>query len=180
MSVSGITETALYLSFILEDETFAIDVSSVREVLDLSKITKVPRTPDFMRGVINIRGSVVPVIDMRRKFGMPKTESTVNTRIIVMEIVTDAQTIVLGAVADSVNDVLELEPDGIEPTPEIGSNWKTEFIKGIGKRDNTFIMILDIGLVFSSEELESVDEAGKSMPPASTEEPEAEAAGAPA
>ncbi len=163
MSVEGITETALYLTFILEDERFAIDVSQVREVLDLSKITKVPRTPEFMRGVINIRGSVVPVIDMRLKFGLPVAESTVNTRIIVMEIVTEAQTIVVGAVADSVNDVLEIEPDQIEPPPEIGSRWKSEFIKGIGKRDSTFVMILDIGLVFSSEELAGVQEAGTNL-----------------
>ena len=163
MSVSEITETALYLTFILEDETFAIDVSQVREVLDLSRITKVPRTPDFVRGVINIRGNVVPVVDFRMKFGMEMTESTVNTRIIIMEITINDKTIIVGAIADSVNDVLEIEPDQIEPAPEIGSRWKSEFIKGIGKHNDKFIMILDIGLVFSSDELALVGDTGKDV-----------------
>ena len=165
MSVSEITETALYLTFILEDETFAIDVSQVREILDLSRITKVPRTPDFVRGVINIRGNVVPVIDMRMKFGMEMAESTVHTRIIVMEITIDEKTTILGAIADSVNDVLEIDPNDIEPPPEIGSRWRSEFIKGIGKHNNNFIMILDIGLVFSSDELAMVGDTGKTVSP---------------
>ena len=165
MSVSEITETALYLTFILEDETFSIDVSQVREVLDLSRITKVPRTPDFVRGVINIRGNVVPVIDMRTKFGMEMVESTVHTRIIVMEITTNDRTTVLGAIADSVNDVLEIDPNDIEPPPEIGSKWRSEFIKGIGKYNDNFIMILDIGLVFTSDELAMVGDTGKGVLP---------------
>ncbi len=156
MSVSGITETALYLTFQLEDEAFALDVSQVREILDLTSITKVPRAPDFMRGVINVRGSVVPVIDMRRKFGMPLTEGTVDTRIIIMEISLEGKTTVLGAIADSVNDVLELEPGQIEDPPEIGSRWRSEFIKGIGKQGDRFIIIIDIDRVFSSDDLVAV------------------------
>ncbi len=153
MSVSGITETALYLTFELEDEVFAIDVSQVREVLDMTTISKVPRSPDFMRGVINVRGSVVPVMDLRTKFGLALAETTVNTRIVIMEINVDDKKIVLGAVADSVNDVLELDPDQIEDPPEIGSRWRSEFIKGIGKRDEKFVIILDVDRVFSSDEL---------------------------
>ncbi len=156
MSVSGITETALYLTFQLEDEAFALDVSQVREILDITAITKVPRAPDFMRGVINVRGSVVPVIDLRMKFGMPQVEGTVDTRIIIMEISLEGKTTVLGAIADSVNDVLELEPGQIEDTPEIGSRWRSEFIKGIGKRDDRFIIIIDIDRVFSSDDLVAV------------------------
>ncbi len=153
MTVSGITETALYLTFELEDEIFAVDVSQVREVLDLTTISKVPRSPEFMRGVINVRGSVVPVMDLRTKFGMNLVESTVNTRIIITEINMDAKKIVLGAIADSVNDVLELEPDQIEEPPEIGSRWRSEFIKGIGKGEDKFIIILNVDRVFSTEEL---------------------------
>ncbi len=99
MTVSGITKTALYLTFQLEDEAFALDVSQVREILDLTSITKVPRAPDFMRGVINVRGSVVPIIDLRMKFGMPLAKSTVDTRIIIMEIFLEGKTTVLGAIA---------------------------------------------------------------------------------
>src|SRR5512139_3658576 len=109
MSVSTITETTQYLTFKLDEEIFALDVAKVREILEYSAVTKVPQTPDFMRGVINLRGSVVPVIDLRLKFGMSATEQTVNTCIIVMEIAIDQETAIVGALADSVQEVLELE-----------------------------------------------------------------------
>jgi len=156
MSVTSITEAAQYLTFKLSDEIFAVEVARVREILEFTHITKVPRTPGFMRGVINVRGSVVPVIDLRLKFGMTMTEQSINTCIIVLEIDFGGETSILGALADSVQEVVELEPDQIEPAPKIGIQLKTEFIKGIGKRDNEFIMILDIDRVFSGEELESI------------------------
>ncbi len=160
MSVSSITETTQYLTFKLGDEVFAIEISKVREVLDFTAITKVPRTPDFMRGVINLRGNVVPVVDMRLKFGMTKTENTVNTCIIIVEISLDGDTTVLGALADSVQEVIDLEPDKIEPAPRIGTRLRTDFIKGMGKRDDNFIIILDIDKVFSIDELSLVRDAG--------------------
>lgn len=153
MSVATITETGQYLSFKLEEEVFALDISKVREVLDFTKVTKVPQTPDFMLGVINLRGSVVPVVDMRLKFGLSKTERTLNTCIIIVEIELDGETTVLGALADSVQEVLELDPDHIEPPPRIGTRLKTTFIKGMGKRDDKFLILLDIDKVFSAEEL---------------------------
>ncbi len=162
MSESQITETKLYLTFTLGEEIFAIDVSQVREVLDLSTITKVPQAPDFMKGVINVRGSVVPVVSMRLKFGMPETETTFDTRIVVMEINMGDETTVLGAQADSVREVIEMEPHQIEPAPKIGSRWRTDFIKGIGKRDDKFILILDIDRIFSSDELALVQSTGDS------------------
>ncbi len=146
-------EITQYLTFKLEDEVFALDIGKVREVLDFTSITKVPRTPEFMRGVINLRGSVVPVVDLRLKFGMSKTEKTVNTCIIIVEVTVDEETTVLGALADSVQEVLDLEPGHIEPAPKIGTRLNTEFIKGMGKRDNRFIIILDIDKIFSSDEL---------------------------
>jgi len=164
MSVAGITETTQYLTFKLEDEVFALDISKVREVLDFTTVTKVPRTPEFMRGVINLRGNVVPVVDMRLKFGMQKTEKTVNTCIIIAEVSIEGETAVLGALADSVQEVIDLEPDQIEPAPRIGTRVRTDFIKGMGKRDNHFIMILDIDKVFSADELSIVQGAGKDMP----------------
>jgi purine-binding chemotaxis protein CheW len=158
MSVPGITETTQYLTFKLGDEIFALDVAKVREILDFTTVTKVPQTPDFMRGVINLRGSVVPVVDMRLKFGMSGTEKTVNTCIVVVEVSLDGENIILGALADSVQEVIDLEPDQIEPAPRIGTGLRTEFIRGMGKSDSRFIMILDIDRVFSAGELSTVQE----------------------
>jgi len=152
MSVTEITETRQYLTFKLGNEIFATDVAKVREVLDLTTITAIPRTPDFMAGVINLRGSVVPVVDLRLCFEMSKTESTRNTCIVV-EVLLDNESTVIGALADSVEEVIDLEPDQIEPAPRIGTQIRTDFIKGMGKRDTQFIMILDIDRVFSAEEL---------------------------
>ena len=156
MSMTSITETTQYLSFKLGDEIFAVDVAQVREILDVITITKVPQTPDFMQGVINLRGSVVPVMDMRLKFGMPPTERTVNTCIIVMEVIQDGETMVLGSLADSVQEVLDLEPDQIEPAPRIGTRLRSDFIKGMGKHDERFIIILDIDRIFNAGELELI------------------------
>jgi purine-binding chemotaxis protein CheW len=158
MSSIIVTETKQYLTFKLNDEVFGVDVAQVREILDYVKITKVPQTPDFMRGVINLRGSVVPVVDMNMKFGMPQNEKTVNTCIVVVEVKLDNDTTVIGALVDSVQEVFEIEPGNIEPAPRIGTKLKTEFIKGMGKRDDKFIIILDIDKVFSSEELELVQD----------------------
>ena len=156
MSVAGITETTQYLTFKLDDEVFALDVAKVREILDFTTVTKVPQTPDFMRGVINLRGSVVPVIDMRLKFGMSMTENTVNTCIVVVEINLGNETTILGALADSVQEVVDMEPDQIEPAPKIGTKLNTDFIRGMGKREGKFVMILDIDKVFSGAELAAV------------------------
>lgn len=156
MSVAEITDTTQYLTFDLDDEVFALDVGKVREVLDYTTITKVPKTPTFMLGVINLRGSVVPVVDMRLKFGMPKMEKTVNTCIIITEVEVEGEVTVLGALADSVKEVVDLEPDEIEPAPRIGTTVSTDFIKGMGKCDDEFIMILNIDKVFSSNELAEI------------------------
>jgi purine-binding chemotaxis protein CheW len=153
MGMTGVMETAQYLTYKLGDEVFALDITKVREVLDFTTITKVPRTPEFMRGVINLRGSVVPVVDLRLKFGMSRTDKTVNTCIIITEVTVDGDTTVLGALADSVQEVIVLEPGGISAPPKIGTKLRTEFIKGMGKQDDHFIIILDIDKVFSTDEL---------------------------
>jgi purine-binding chemotaxis protein CheW len=158
MTISGIAETTQYLTFKLEEEIFTVDVSKVREILDYTPATKVPGTPEFMRGVINVRGNVVPVVDMRLKFGLSATEKTVDTCIVVMEIAVEEEKTVLGALVDSVQEVFELEGNQIEPPPRIGTRWKTEFIKGIGKRNEQLIIILDIDRVFSTMELGIIKE----------------------
>lgn len=156
MSVTEITETRQYLTFKLGNEIFATDVAKVREVLDFTTITEIPRTPEFMSGVINLRGSVVPVVDLRLCFEMTKTVKTRNTCIVVVEVLLDGEAFVIGALADSVEEVIDLEPDQIQPPPRIGTQIRTDFIKGMGKRESEFIMILDIDRVFSVDELVSV------------------------
>lgn len=156
MAVAAITETRQYLTFKLTEEVFAVDVAEVREILEYSTITKVPRTPLFMRGVINLRGSVVPVVDLRLKFGMPATEPTINTCIIVVEIDLAEDQLVLGMLADSVQEVFELAPESIEPAPRLGTKLDTAFIAGMGKYLEQFIMILDTDRIFSAAELAEV------------------------
>ncbi|MBI5552050.1 MAG: chemotaxis protein CheW [Desulfobacterales bacterium] len=158
-----------YLTFRLGEEMFALDVSQVREILDVTNITKVPRAPEFMRGVINVRGSVVPVVDLRLKFGLAATTQTLDTRIVVMEIALSGEVCVIGALADAVHNVMDIEPASIEPAPKIGAKWNTEFIKGIGKHNDEFIIILNVDRIFSAEELalvppeESVTEGANSQ-----------------
>ena len=147
------TNTRQYLTFQLREEIFAIDVANVREILEFSTVTKVPQTPDYMRGVINLRGSVVPVLDMRLKFGMSMTEKTINTCIVVVEVAMEDENVIIGALVDSVQEVVELDPDSIEPAPRIGIQLRNGFIKGMGKKDDRFMIILDTERVFSHEEL---------------------------
>jgi purine-binding chemotaxis protein CheW len=168
MATTAATATTQYLTFKLAEEVYALDIGKVREVLDFTTVTKVPRTPDFMRGVINLRGSVVPVVDLRLKFGMTMTDKTVNTCVIITEVTVDGDTTVLGALADSVQEVLDLDAEHIAPAPRIGTKLKTEFIKGMGKRDDRFIIILDIDKVFSVEELAMV-QAGETAATAATD-----------
>jgi purine-binding chemotaxis protein CheW len=171
MSIETIAEATQHLTFKLDEEVFAIDISKIREVLEFTSVTKVPQTPEFMCGVINLRGGVVPVVDLRRKFGMTQAEKTVNTCIVIVEVTLDEESTVLGALVDSVQEVFELEADQIEPAPKIGTRLKTEFIKGMGKRDDEFIIILDIDKVFSTEEIALVQDSGRLT---QTEDTEAE------
>jgi purine-binding chemotaxis protein CheW len=119
-------------------------------------VTKVPRTPDFMRGVINLRGNVVPVVDMRLKLGLSQTERTVNTCVVITEVDVDGEKTVLGALADSVQEVIELDPGQIVPPPRMGTRIDTDVIRGMGKRDDHFLIILDIDRVFTADEMRAV------------------------
>jgi purine-binding chemotaxis protein CheW len=141
-----------YITFKLGDELFAIDVARVREVLDLSEITRVPTAPSYMRGVVNVRGSAVPVVDLRLKFGLPPTADTVNTRIVVLELDLEGQRVVVGGLADSVHEVLELERAQIREPPRIAMRWRADMIEGLGKKAEQFIIVLDIGRVFATDE----------------------------
>jgi purine-binding chemotaxis protein CheW len=168
MATTTDTDTTQYLTFKLGEEMFALDIAKVREVLDFTTVTRVPRTPDFMRGVINLRGSVVPVVDLRRKFNMSISENTVNTCIIISEVTVDGDTTVLGALADSVQEVIDLMPEDIAHAPRIGTKLKTEFIKGMGRQNDRFVIILDIDQVFSADDLAIVHDGQAGTALAST------------
>jgi purine-binding chemotaxis protein CheW len=157
---SSVIEATQYLTFRLDEEVYGLDIRKVREVLDFTTVTKVPRTPDFMCGVINLRGSVVPVVDLRLKFGIAATEKTVDTCVIITEVVVDGETTVLGCLADSVQEVLDLSTQDISAAPKIGAKLRTEFIKGMGKRADRFIILLDIERIFSADDLSLVQAEG--------------------
>ena len=147
------SESQSYLTFRLDDEVFAASVENVLEILELSRITKVPRSPQFMRGVINLRGNVLPVIDTRLKFGLEKTEDTVNSCIMVLSVEVEQKRTMLGALVDAVQEVFEITKSQIQEPPTIGSKYKSEFITGMIRVDQAFIMLLDIDRIFSTEEL---------------------------
>ncbi|PKN08076.1 MAG: chemotaxis protein CheW [Deltaproteobacteria bacterium HGW-Deltaproteobacteria-8] len=161
MAEPNATGSSQYLNFTLGKEVFALDISSVREVLELTVITKIPRTPDFMCGVINLRGHAVPVMDMRLKFGMPASQTTVDTCIIIVEVDFEGDRIIMGGKVDSVREVFDLTAEHIETAPRMGTSINTDYIKGIGKQDENFVIILDIGKVFSAAELALAKEAQK-------------------
>lgn len=155
----NLAELDQFLTFTLDEDLFALNIGSVREILDDTNITRIPRTPEFMRGVINLRGHAVPVVDLRLKFGMSKTTMTVNTCVIITEVQIEGDAAVVGALADSVQEVVEIPPSQIDPPPRMGASIDTRFIRGMGKRNDQFIIILDINQVFSSEELAVVRDA---------------------
>ena len=148
------TNTEACLSFRIGGELFATSVFQAHEILPLSKITKVPHAPVFMKGVTNLRGSILPVIDTRLKFGFESQEPTEDTCIIVLNITTENTPVLLGALVDSVVEVFEISPEDVKPLPPIGAKYDTDFIKGaIKSRDDNFIMFLDVNKVFSTDEL---------------------------
>jgi purine-binding chemotaxis protein CheW len=152
-----------YLTFTLREELFALNIGSVKEVLEHTKITKVPRTPKFMKGVINLRGHAVPIVDMRLKFGMSEGEITVNTCIIIVEVGAGQGEIVqIGALVDSVREVIEMKENEVETPPKMGLSVDTDFIRGMAKQDDDFVLILDVEKIFSADELAAVSEAGGS------------------
>lgn len=173
MNSNEVMESTQYLTFGLGEEEFALEIARVREVLDYTTITKVPRMPEFLRGVINLRGNVVPVVDLRLKLGMSAVQKTKDTCIVIVEIQMDGEQMQLGGLTDSVQEVIDLDPGQIEPAPRIGTKLNTEFIRGMGKRDDRFLIILDIDRVLSSDELAVVQSSG-GVPAQDLAEPDVE------
>lgn len=138
-----------YLTFVLGDEEYGVEILKVREIIGLMEITSVPQTPDFIKGVINLRGKVIPVIDLRLKFGMEQAEYTDETCIIVV----DMDQTMIGILVDTVSEVLDIPADQIEPPPSFGSKLDTDFILGMGKIKGKVKILLQIDRVLSTEEL---------------------------
>lgn len=151
--------TGKYLTFSLEKEEYGIGILKVKEIIGMMPITSVPRTPKFVKGVINLRGKVIPVIDLRLKFDMPEMEYNERTCIIVVEIDTEISTIQIGIVVDSVSEVLNIKSEEIEKAPAFGTKLDTEYILGMAKLEGSVNILLNIDRVLSSEEISAIESA---------------------
>jgi len=143
-----------FLTFALGNEEYGIEIIKAREIIGLMEITTVPQTPDYMKGVINLRGKVIPIIDLRLKFAMPEVEHTRETCIIVVE-VGSAQ---VGIIVDGVSEVTDIKGEDIEDAPSFGQGIDTNFIMGLGKTKQKIVILLDIEGVLTTEELKMVEE----------------------
>ena len=150
-----------YLTFTLADETYGMGILKVKEIIGMMSVTSVPRTPEFVKGVINLRGKVIPVVDLRLKFAMEAIPYTDRTCIIVVEIDTDEQTVLIGIVVDAVSEVLNIREEEIENTPTFGSRLDTDYIMGMAKMDGGVKILLNIDHVLSSQEISALEQTGK-------------------
>jgi purine-binding chemotaxis protein CheW len=144
------------LTFLLDKEVYGTDIGLIQEVLEYRKVTPVPRTPNFMMGVINLRGNVVPVADLRQQFDMNIIDATVDTCIVIVNVTVDGERTPMGILVDAVKKVISLGPGEVSPPPRIGSRIDTHFISAMGRRDEEFIVILNLPRVFSKNQLEEV------------------------
>jgi purine-binding chemotaxis protein CheW len=154
------------LTLDLDGHVFAIEASHVLEILDLVAVTEVPGAGPFIGGLINVRGKVVPVADLRHKFGMPQREAGIDTRVVVIELDLDGDLTTVGLIADKVFEVTEIAATAVEETPKVGMTWRHEYIRCIGKRGNDFIIVLDIGAVFSFGRMDKANAAAIAAEPA--------------
>jgi len=148
-----------YLTFVLGEEVFACHVNKLLHILEIPYITEIPGSPIYMKGIINLRGKVLPVIDTKVKMGMPAIEFTKDTCIVVMDIALDNDSLLVGVLVDSVSEVLEFNEDKILPAPNLGSKYHSDFIIGIVRKDEKFIMLLDIDMVFPMDEIDFLKSA---------------------
>lgn len=148
-----IAQEAQYLTFLLGAEIFALDIRSVREIIQHCPMASVPLMPAFVRGVINLRGAVVPVIDLQARFERPAATVGKKSCIVIFNCVRDSERIELGLLVDSVSAVLDIAPEAIEPAPNFGASVRRDFIRGMGKLDGRFVIILDPDKVFDVEEM---------------------------
>lgn len=153
MSEVGLQLAGKYLTFRLAEEEYGLEILKVQEIIQMQAVTKVPRTPDYVRGVINLRGKVIPVIDLRKKFSIASVDDTEKTCIIVVQITQSSGRVVMGIIIDEVKEVLDIKADAIEETPNFGVSIDTQFIMGMGKIGSSVKILLDIDKIMSVKEL---------------------------
>lgn len=164
--VHEVIDQTQYLTFYLAGEEYAIGICQVKEIIEYDTITKVPGTPVSVRGVINLRGSVVPVLDLAMKFGLPESPITKRTCIVIVEVEMDGEQMVMGVVVDAMGQALELLPQDIEKPPTFGTRVRMDYLQGLGRVGKRFIPIFDINRVLSSTELLAVASVQESAPEA--------------
>lgn len=142
-----------FLTFQVANEGLGINIHEVKEVIEISKITRVPMTPDYIKGVINLRGNIVPVIDLSFRLGYEKSRVTKRSCIILIEIITDGELQSIGMLVDHVKEILDISNDNIQPVPEFGADIRVDFIQAMGRVGNEFIILLEISSVLSISEL---------------------------
>jgi purine-binding chemotaxis protein CheW len=147
-----------YLTFELGGEVYGLEILKVQEIIGMMNVTQVPRTPEFVRGVINLRGKVIPVVDLRKKFALEAQEDTEKTCIVVVQIAREGGEITMGAIVDEVSEVLDVGSEQIEPPPSFGTDVDTDFILGMGKVDQKVVMLLDVDKVLSGSDMAMVDQ----------------------
>ncbi len=152
MSAKDTAERRQYLSFGLAGNDYAVGILQVKEILQYETVTRVPSVPPSIRGVINLRGAVVPVVDLAVKFGLPATPVTKRTCILIVEAALGGERTVMGVVADAVREVLELGPEEIEPPPSFGTQVRVDFLVGMGRAGKGFVLLLDLDRVISAGE----------------------------
>lgn len=164
-------DSTQYLTFLAGQERFAIGILDVKEIIEVGSMTNVPMTPEFIRGVINLRGSVVPVVDLSVRLGKQRSELDKRSCIILVEIEADTERQTLGMLVDEVNEILEIDADAIQPPPNFGTDIRTDFIHAMGRVDETFIILLDINRVLSLEELSQIEQLTRRLEHSTESEP---------
>lgn len=161
LAASAAVEQKQYLTFMLGGEMFAIGILGIKEIIEYAGLTEVPMMPECIRGVINLRGAVVPVMDLSARFGKPASAVTKRTCIVIVEVETDGERQDMGVVVDAVNAVLEIPASEIEPPPAFGARIRTDFIEGMGKVNGKFVILLSINRVLSIEEIGALAQVGE-------------------
>jgi purine-binding chemotaxis protein CheW len=160
LAAVAIEDSQQYLTFMLGAEVFAINILSIKEIIEYGQLTEVPRMPEFIRGVINLRGAVVPVIDLGARFGKQPTSLSRRTCVVIIEVEHEGEQQVVGVMVDAVNEVMDILPDQIEPAPNFGANIRSDFIAGMGKVEGRFVIILNVSHVLSLDEIATLAAVG--------------------
>jgi len=147
-----LAQLSQYLTLSVDGEIFGIDIAHVREILDMRPISKLPQAPDFLLGMIDVRGTGFPIVDLRTKLGLPRVPATEATRIIILDVSLDERTIGVGFVADRVFEVTSLDTSEMEAAPNVGGRWQSQYIAGIGRKGDAFVIVFDLNRLMKSDE----------------------------